>query len=226
MELTSLRSIPGVRARPPTGYIESSQDDVDFRRKFIEYAKSAKNGMKILTGEFGLFEYDDVKEVIEDARVDDVSIEVYNVRAPSSFIEELDMLGCAVYTGKFIFPDEHYAVFDTDKMIISEQTGRRELTGRGARHGPYWSNNPEGVRLVSDYFQLMFPSKKEPSRRRRSTVEIKDQREEVWKDIFGNDTSPPPPEEGAALRYAGSLDRLLNREVDVERIHNEIRGKT
>ena len=122
-------------------YIPQSNQDLEFRRKVKEYIDSAKNEVLVMTGEFGLYGYPEIRESIVNARKNTVRIAVYETRAPEERSKDLLSLGCDVTKGSISLDTHHYLVVDRSKYIISEQTGREQLSD-SVRNGMSDDNDP------------------------------------------------------------------------------------
>jgi len=139
-------------------YVPPSPEDIEFRRKAKELIDSAKSEVVILTGEFGLFGYGEIKESIRNARSRNVQFKIYHSRAPDQWAKELHDLNCEVFKGTVDLEPHHYLSVDRRTYMVSEQEGRKVMQD-GPRYGfVYGSGSKTSGEIVDRYEELKLES--------------------------------------------------------------------
>lgn len=113
--------------------IESTPNDVQFRRIVHETLRSAKKEIVVITGELGSYGYPELREDALDALARGITVRVFtSAMANPDFVSELSRAGAEVHTGGWI-PD-HALIVDncTTVMSFKDKTGRSDP---GTRHG-------------------------------------------------------------------------------------------
>lgn len=125
--------------------------DEDFRGKVRKLLDEAEQEIFIITGEGGSYQYQDLRWALERAQERGVSVKIYCVHPPQTYVNKNLQLGSDVYIGNEDL-ENHYLVVDGKHTIVSKIRAGEEV---GKRKGELKRNEEEFAREKIDLFHKL-----------------------------------------------------------------------
>lgn len=135
--------------------VEESTYDIKFRKIVTDLIRMARDEILIATGEFSIYYYPDVRNVLRETWLRDIPVKAYLGRCDEDTIYRAVANGITVYQGKDP-PKEHFMVVDRKHWIVSED---HEPYEPGKRHGSYKINDEKVASDKVRYFDSLIKSK-------------------------------------------------------------------
>lgn len=121
------------------GDIKPTPLDSDFRWHTNRLIGLASKEICVVTGEFSIYYFPDVREALRDALSKGVEIKAYLGKCDEDTIHRVVSDGIITYPGKKLPPGEdHYMVVDNKHVIVSKKHQRYQVN---VRHGYYEINS-------------------------------------------------------------------------------------
>lgn len=125
--------------------------DEGFRENVRELLDEAEEEVIIITGEGESSQYQDLRWAVERAGERGVSIKIYCVHPPQTYLNKNLRLASEIYMGDKD-PEEHYLIVDGRHVITSTLRARDEV---GARKGTVRRNDEEFAEEKIDLFHSL-----------------------------------------------------------------------
>lgn len=135
--------------------IKQSPLDSDFRWEANKIIGLARKEICIVTGEFSIYYFSDVRESLRDALHRGVKIKAYMGKCDEDTIHRAVSDGIVAYPGKKLPPKDHYMIIDNKHVIVSKEHQRYR---DGVRHGYYSINNKKDAQQKKRLFDKLIDS--------------------------------------------------------------------
>ncbi|TBR09328.1 MAG: hypothetical protein EPO62_05120 [Candidatus Nitrosotenuis sp.] len=127
--------------------------DSDFRWHANRLISLARKEICVVTGEFSIYYFTDVREALRDALYKGVEVKAYLGKCDEDTIHRVVADGIKTYPGKKLPPGEdHYMVVDGKHLIVSKKHQRYQVN---VRHGYYEINSESDARKKRALFDKL-----------------------------------------------------------------------